>query len=400
MHSRFYVNLIIHHRFPQIVKILLLLALAAFLPAVALAQQPGLATFQETAQIIVDRTVSQDVTASVTLQSTSIQEITVPAQLEQRIREDPWVSAIVVTNEDTCVLGVVDEACVIIKVDRNPEHRGITEIQDTTREIANRYIDEVNAAFGTDAEFHSVFVHSEDTSNRVLDTSGVISGKGTISAVYTMPMEDSRSMYEGISAILIPDSIRDAGGFHDVARDMSRDDNAKVTFSMIPMDSGSLMQLKAAVTYPGGAADVARLSPMEFLQTDVLERSGYLDGFYPLNSLVQVVVLSPEDARVSDVGGQIIPSRIVEGQRIPTDISSPGWIFEPEEGQRIQGKYIFGDSDSVEGSDLEFALGDAGAGTEPEPAGPGESLIVVAVIAAAAGAAALFYLRGYGRRSE
>ncbi len=49
-------------------------------------QEVSLATFQETAQIIVDKSISQNVTASITLQSTNIQEIKIPVELEQKIR--------------------------------------------------------------------------------------------------------------------------------------------------------------------------------------------------------------------------------------------------------------------------------------------------------------------------
>ena len=78
---------------------------------------------------------------------------------------------------------------------------------------------------------HSVFVHSDDLSNQALGTSGVISGRGAISVVYTMPMEDTNSMYEKISALLIPKEIRESGGFYNVAKELSNKENSKMTFS-------------------------------------------------------------------------------------------------------------------------------------------------------------------------
>ena len=51
-------------------------------------EEIGLATFQEMAQVLIDKRISQNVTASITLQSTSIQEIKIPSELEQRIREN------------------------------------------------------------------------------------------------------------------------------------------------------------------------------------------------------------------------------------------------------------------------------------------------------------------------
>ena len=55
-----------------------------------------------------------------------------------------------------------------------------------------------------------------------------------------------------------------------------------------------------------------------------------------------MVVLSVENTNISDVKGNISPTQIVDGQKIPTDIVNQGWIFDPQEGQTIQGKYIFG----------------------------------------------------------
>jgi len=173
-----------------------LIALVSISTSYAYSQEIGLATFQETAQIIVDKSISQNVTTSISLQSTSIQEIKIPAELEQKIRDSDRIEAVIVTNQDQCVLGVRDQSCIMINVARNPEIRGIFAIQDETKEVAEQYIDEINQAFDTEAKFHSVFVHTNDASNLALETSGKVSGSGAISAVYTMPMEDTNSMYE------------------------------------------------------------------------------------------------------------------------------------------------------------------------------------------------------------
>jgi len=360
-------------------------------------QEIGLATFQETAQIIVDKSISQNVTASITLQSTSIQEIKIPAELEQKIREDKRVKAIILTNQDRCILGVIDQSCIMINVERNPEDKGIFTIQDAAKEVAELYIDEINQAFDTDAKFHSVFFHSGDETSKALETSGVISGKGIISAVYTMPMEDTNSMYEKISAILVSKTIRDGGGFYDVARDLSFEENSKMTFSLIPSDSKSLFQLKLSVVYSNKAPTISEISPLEFLNIENLKRSDYFStGFYPLNSLIQVVVLSPENTNVSDVRGNIIPTQIIDNEKIPTDITKAGWVFDPEEGQRIQGKYIFGEKVSVSKEELKFSLGGSQLQTiQSEKIEFDESIVVVTIITIVAIAAAIFYLKGY-----
>ena len=360
----------------------------------AYAQEMNLATFQENAQIIVDRSISQNVTASITLQSTSIQEIKIPFELEQSIRADKRITSIIFTNQDRCVLGVIDQSCIMINVERNMEDRGIIAIQDATKMIAETYIEEINQIFDTNAEFHSVYVHTDDQTNQALDTSGTISGKGVISAVYTLPMEDTNSMYEKVSAILIPKIIRDGGGFYDIAKKLSFDENAKMTFSMIPLDSKSLLQLKLSVSYPNKASTISEMSPLEFLQIEEIKRSDYFSTeFYPLNSIIQVIILSPESISISDINGNIVPTQIIDNEEIPTDIKKQGWIFDPQEGERIQGKYIFGEETSVSADKLKFSL--EGNNIEKKKAESDESIVVVVIITIVAIAAALFYLKGY-----
>lgn len=377
----------------KVLGILFLIGFIGVSTNFAYSQDMGLATFQETAQVIVDRSISQNVTASITLQSTSIQEIRIPAELEQKLREDNMIKAVIITNQEQCVLGVFDESCIMINVVRDPDAKGIIEIQDAARQVAMPYIDEINRVFDTDAKPHSVFVHTDDSSNEAFETSGVISGRGMISVVYTMSPEDTSAMYEKISAILIPKIIRDGGGFYDVAKNLSFEENSKMTFSLIPLESKSLLQLKLSVDYPNEANNISELSPLDLLKTDKINRSDYFSaGFYPLNSIIQVVILSPEDETISNIRGNIISTQVVDGEMIPTDITKPGWVFDPQEGQRIQGKYIFGQETTISKDKLKFSLGDVQP-TSIESSN--ESIIVVAIISIVAIAAALFYLKGY-----
>jgi hypothetical protein len=371
-----------------------MIALIGISTTFAYSQEISLATFQETAQIMIDKKESQKVTASITLQSTSVQEIKIPAKLEQRIRENESISAVVITNQENCILGVTDESCILINVKRNLSDRNFPAIQNSTLKISRQFIDEINDVFDTKAKLHSTFIHPNDETNTTLQTSGVISGRGTISAVYTMPMEDTASMYEKMSAILIPKTIRDSGGFYDVARNLSTDENAKMTFSIIPSGNKSLLQLRLSTNYSEMESNTEKISPLEFLKTDELKRSGYFsEGFYPLNSIIQVVILSLEDTNISDVRGNIISTQIIDDEKIPTDITKHGWIFDPEEGQAIQGKYIFGERTSVSSEELEFSLG--GDSIQVEKQEFDESVAVVIIITIVAIAAALFYLKGY-----
>lgn len=381
----------------KIVVLLGLIGILVFTTNYAYSQEMSLATFQETAQVIIDKSISQNVTASIALQSTSIQEIKIPAELEQKIRENNRITAIVLTNQNQCILGVYDESCIIINVARDPADEGILAIQNSTKKIAELFIDEINQTFDTNAKFHSIFIQSNDEIGRALETSGTISGKGTISAVYTMPMEDTGSMYEKISALLLPKVIRESGGFYDIAKNLSKEEKSKMTFSIIPLENKSLLQLKLSVDYPNTASSVNEINPLEFLKTEELKRSDYFStGFYPLNSILQVVVLSPESTNISDVRGSIVPTQIVDGEKIPKEITKQGWIFDPEQGKRVQGKYIFGEKQSINKDELIFSLG----GSEllaPKKIETyfDESTIIVIIITVVAIAAAVFYLKGY-----
>ncbi len=115
-----------------------------------------------------------------------------------------------------------------------------------------------------------------------------------------------------------------------------------------------------------------------------------------MNSIIQVVVLSPENTNVSDVKGNIVPTQIIDNEKIPTDITKDGWIFDPEEGQRIQGKYIFGEKVSVNKEELIFSLGGMQLqNIQSETVEFDESIVVVIIITVVAIAAAIFYLKGY-----
>ena len=362
-------------------------------------QEIRLSTFQESAQLIIDNKITQETNTSITLTSTNIQEITILPELEQKIRDNKRIQAIVLTNENDCVLGVTDQSCILINIERNPEDKGIFAIQDNTRIIADSYIDGINQMFDTDAKFFQVYIHTSAESNEVLDTSGIISGSGIISAVYTMPMEDTDSMYEKISTMLVSKQIRDSGGFYNIARNLATEENAKMTFSIIPTESKTLSQLRVSVSNPTeitmekSQTDI-KINPLQFFKIKDLNRSEYFSkGNYPLNSIFQIVILSNEDKTISNINGNIIPTQTIDGIEIPTEITKKGWVFDPKNGMQIQGKYIFGESTSINENELKFSL--VGNNPQSNQIELDESIVVVIIIAIVSIGAAIFYLKGY-----
>ena len=361
-------------------------------------QEIKLATFQEMAQVLIDKSIAQKITASITLQSTSIQEIKIPVELEKKIREESKILSIVLTNQNNCILGVENESCILINIKRDLGDTNFPDIQNSTLKISEQFIEELNEVFDTEAEFHSTLIQTDDKANIALETSGAVSGKGIVSAAYTMTMEDTESMYTKISALLIPKEIRDSGGFYDAAKNLATHEDSKMTFSIIPIDGKSLLQLRLSVEYPQTAS--SEINPLEFLKIDSLQRSDYFStGFYPLNSIIQVVILSSEDESISNINGNVVPTKIVEDEKIPLDITKAGWIFDPQEGQKIQGKYIFGDKTFIDKEELIFLLGPEKIQPNPsENKGFDESITVVIIITIVAIAAAIFYLKGYAKK--
>ena len=318
----------------------------------AYAQQPRLATFHETAQVIIDQKIQNQTSTSIAVISTSNQEIRVPVELDQKIHSNKNITAVVITNEEQCVTGVTDEACILINISSGD----IKSDQANGRKIGDALIDDINSALSLDAKFHSVFIHADDKVNKALGTSGIISGRGTVSVVYTFSKYDASFLYETLSILLIPNQIRDSGGFLDIAKKLADDPTSAVTFSIIPKGSTSLFQLQ--VSRDQKITDkVTSIDTLQYFGVEKLQRSNYFSsGFFPLNSIVQVVVLSKEPIRITSYGSQVVPTVEKDGQVYPSDIAKNGWLFDPASGNTIVAKYLFGKTVEVTKDDLKFNI--------------------------------------------
>lgn len=375
----------------QIVKVVfsLIVTFLLFNAAGAYAQQPRLATFHETAQVIVDQKFQNKTSTSITVMSTSTQEIRIPVELDQKIRDTENVVAVVITNEDQCVLGVINQACVLINISREGFEGGINETQSNARKIGDSLIADINKAFDINTKFHSVFVHFDDKINRELETSGIISGRGIVSAVYTMPKSDTSFLYEKLSAILLPKQIRDSGGFLDIAKKISNDSVSSVTFSIIPKGATSIFQFQVSRDYPI-ETKMTSISPLELFGTEKIERSNYFKaGFFPLNSLIQIVVLSNETMKVTSHGSDLIPTTEKDGEKYPSDLTKNGWLFDPDSGDKIVGKYLFGKTFEVNKNDLKLTISNSIQSGPPID----NSLYILSGITIAAAVAIFFYLK-------
>jgi hypothetical protein len=108
---------------------------------------------------------------------------------------------------------------------------------------------------------------------------------------------------------------------------------------------------------PEGKVDeqIARgdISPLDIMQVENISRSKvFLDEFLPLNSVIQVMILSDDDLQVKSVN-----SNLIENLQDLGDIQESGWFFISKAGQEIDARYIFGQESSVSKNDLVFSIG-------------------------------------------
>ena len=349
-----------------VVSIIFSLLLTSFVSAYA--QQPQLASYRETANILIDEKVQNRTSAFITLASTSPVEMRVPPDLSEKITNTANVTSVVITNADTCVIGVTkDQGCVIINIESPSliETYNITTIQTQAKQVGDTLIDSVNKAFATDATFWLTYVNPKGELNKALGTSGIISGNRTISVVYTMSRPDSSYLFDGLTSILIPKQIRDDGGFFNAAQKMAQDSNSSVTFVITPGQGSSLYQLQVGKSAPI-KGNVTTINPLELLGVDKLERSSYYSvGFFPLNSIIQVTAISNNNIAVTGHGGDLSPTIIKDGQKFPTDLTKAGWIIDPEYGNKISAIYLFGTTTAFTGNQSSITLGSAPPQEQP-----------------------------------
>lgn len=357
----------------------------------AFAEEPRLATFHETATILVDQRISNNVTASVSLQTTSLHEFQIPASLDQKIRNNTDIVAVVITNENQCVLGVQEDICIMINVRRVEGEGGIQAAQQKAKAAGDDIIQDLNDFFGFETKFHSTFIHYDDKTNQELGTQGQVSGRGTISAVYVASFQNTDFMFNRVSSALIPTQIRNLGGFYDIAQTLSKDDASRMTFTILPQGPISVMQLKVSENYPGVAKEIVTVEPLKYLKVNQVKKSDYYKvGFFPLNSIVQVVIL-PEDETAQASANSIIGSSIKNNQTIPSSLETSGWFFNSNSGKKIEAMYLFGKEFSADGTELKITFGEEK--TVPVNIGMTEIAILIGIGAAAAGAV-VYYLKG------
>ena len=95
------------------------------------------------------------------------------------------------------------------------------------------------------------------------------------------------------------------------------------------------------------------INVLDLIQVDNIKRSNiFADGFYPLNSVIQVVINSDKNLQVKRVNPNVI-----EKIETPNDLLEDGWFFVSKSGFEIDGRYLFGEKSFILKDDLVISIG-------------------------------------------
>ena len=317
--------------------------------------EPEKVAYQEQLQIVIDYTGSKN-RLSVGMLSTDPNDIQFPDYMED-ISNEPKIISFIITNQFACAPNKIEQACVIIDVER--EGLGMTseEIRMNTREITDKIVGGGVIMFAP--EFDSVTLQKKTK----------LDGEETLvsRAKYTINKQSTDSLFGGITNMVVSADIRDSGGFYDMAKEVSKHNFSAFTVSLIPLENNTILrtlqvslvcsdEIQQYVRCPENVSEQIKdgtVSPLDFVGVEKINRSALFENdFFPLNSIIEVIIFSEEGLEVKSVNTNLIGKFTNLG-----DIQDNGWFLSPKAGQKIDARYIFGQSNSVNKNDLIFSIG-------------------------------------------
>nr|AIF15237.1 hypothetical protein [uncultured marine thaumarchaeote KM3_70_B03] len=335
--------------------------------------EPEQYSLKEHLQIIIDQREFKN-RISVVLMSKNPNDIQLPDNIEA-ISSNPDIFSMTITNEFACAPTKIDKACVIIEVEREGLGNNLAEMKKNAREIADKIVADGVIVFAP--EFYSlVFQPKGGLSMNEIERLGE---KGAVAkVVYTIHLQPTSQLFPALTNMLLNNDIRTSGGFYSIAERLSENYFSEFAIIVTPLENDMLRELHISLLCsneirelvncerfyselnPGdreGKIDeqIARgyVSPLDFIQVENLSRSKiFSNAFLPLNSVIQVLIYSEEDLQIKSVN-----SNLIENLQSLGDIQESGWFFTSKAGQKIDGRYIFGQESSVSKNDLAFSIG-------------------------------------------
>ena len=306
--------------------------------------------FKEVATVIIDQK-NDKVKISYSLMSKDKEDFQIPDELETKILNTKKISTIIYTNTENCAPSVINDTCILVNIPyKKIEGAGLKEKQKVVRETADSIIDDLNQALGTNAKFHSVFVQTKT------DLTGVEGA--VLSTVYTMNNLSTKLLFNVLILENITEEIRFAGGFFNHAKELTKNEDSIFTFSMSAEEKRILYTAHISVI-SSGKIGLKSLSPLDILTEDELNRSKlFAEGFYPLNSIINILIISEEKLYVKKTNSAVI------GSIANTDeLQKNGWYFisskpsSTDEINKLDLRYLFGRTNSVDSQELMLSIG-------------------------------------------
>jgi len=375
------------------------------------------ATFQETATILYDQKFSNSIISSIGFETTNNEEIRFSNELIQKINDNEKIMAVIFTNADECVIGVTtEEQCIMINFNYQQlkGDGGIIMVQDSAREMGDEIINELNDALGMKGEFHSTFIHTVDDANILLETSGVVSGRGSVSATYVMPKQSTDFLFADLAGKLLPKEIREGGGFYEISKKLAKNDNSIISISIIRNENSNLFMFKVADEVKNTSEDISKINVLENLGVENISRSDIFDGRnVPLNSVIQLLIIPKEQSKID-----AISTHAITDLTKLENISDKGWFIASPAGYKIDARFLFGQDKVIPHNELRMEVGPWNGESEVsfysvenienEEHGSMSDVmkenseveeqsqyIILGIIIAAGIGAAIFYLKGY-----
>ncbi len=308
------------------------------------------ADFQEHIQITINAR-EKTTEMSVSLMSPNWQDMLIPPKLEKAIFNSERLHGITFTNAWQCAPGIIADPCVLVQITREGLGEFTETIQKNTREITDKII--MDSQFiGVNVKFHSIIIESEKPSE----------GKPALAtAVYTAKTFLTPKLVSLIGNQLLDKEIRDGGGFYDVLNKFTENEFSEFSLTLRPDNDKILRTITVSLSTSGLPEEMLTdtIDPLNLIGAsipgfthDKVHRSKYFsEGFYPLNSIFIVKVITDTDYKVKNVNGGLIATIATSA-----DLEESGWFFTSNSNGKIEGRYLFGTDSSVSKQDLIFSI--------------------------------------------
>ena len=325
------------------------------------------ADYKEYIQLIVDQ---KNITTRVTVGflSDNPQDLLIDPELEKKISSLDTINAIRITNDYNCGISemVLDPGlgCVFVDVKRAGFGSDIIKIREETRKVADSLMyqdpnDLTNTGIlALTTKFHSVLLGTSVATQVSEEEKLVKYGSENIAtAIYTIQKYPTKKMFDVYNRLIIDDRISRSDGFIDTAEKIMQQAPDYSSFNLLlRVDDDQKIMREMTISFWKNVLEEkieGEINVLDLIQVDNIKRSNiFADGFYPLNSVIQVVINSDKNLQVKRVNPNVI-----EKIETPNDLLEDGWFFVSKSGFEIDGRYLFGEKSFILKDDLVISIG-------------------------------------------